>query len=38
MITPVLDVVTPENAKKNKIIIGIQIGLFGLIFRLGVYK
>lgn len=35
--TPLFDVVTQETARKRKLIIGVQIGLFGFILRLGLY-
>jgi len=36
--TPKLDIVTTEDAAKTKLLFGIQLGFFGFIIRLGLYK
>jgi len=36
--TPKVEIVTQDEARKAKLILGVQIGLFGYILRLGLYK
>ena len=35
--SPKIDIVTQEEAKNSKILIGVQIGFFGFVLRLGLY-
>jgi hypothetical protein len=36
--TPKIDLVSQSEAKKDVLIIGVQVGLFGYILRLGLYR
>jgi len=36
--SPKFDIVTPRTAKKAKIIIGFQIGIWGMVIRFGLYQ
>lgn len=36
--TPVLDVVTQDDAKNSFLIVGVQFGFMGFVLRLGLYK
>ena len=36
--TPKIDIVTQANASQYKLLFGLQIGLFGFVVRIGLYK
>ena len=36
--SPKFDIVTADTAKKAKIIVGFQVGIWGMVLRLGLYK
>jgi len=36
--SPKIDIVTKEIASKTKLIFGVQIGFWGIILRIGLYK
>jgi len=38
MVLPKIDIVTQEQAKKDFLLIGIQLGFFGFILRFGLYR
>jgi len=36
--TPKIDIVTQKDAGKEKLVLGLQIGIWGIILRIGFYK